>query len=415
MQYKLFSTSKEWLPKPPENYRITVPVTSSDADTAVTDTAEDTLEKDAANISLPKHLPLTGGSTCFQEQLKIANKQGDDLVAVRDTIDNFHAVFKDLDGLSELGLAQHEQRFNAEADYGDFSYGSSRGDFEYLTEAETRMIASSDADTGFIVWLNYVKGKSKKDTPAFSDIVGNKTALEHVTATIESFDPSDLLNLLSAPKTAGTAGIESDEDDNGEDSESDADDGNAGKSSSGKIVVHRSTRPTKGKAKNKNKSIPAKFKKMHNGAKQIAKTAAQMLGKVKNNSVAVGSKGSKFQYKFAQLTPEELEFYNERSTLDSVLKLTANIYAQADPWYPFPPNEVLSPEAILLQQRQKDKHDKDIASAEDLAKNVLTKNKYGNDPNAPIVVGATVKSTVSEKANRKEKGTKKVYVIYKLR
>ncbi|KAJ1386588.1 hypothetical protein B484DRAFT_461043, partial [Ochromonadaceae sp. CCMP2298] len=286
---------------------------------------------------------LTGGEAVLQQCMGLApgniqrflahDAVGDSIVALR-------SVRNDLLALNDASISQQQLRMADEA-----LYGIARPLEQYRKDIQRSMISAGDGKKGYIMWLDFLPGKPKKQplnapqaTPA-----PPLPAIELLCP--QPFHPRGVLDRMKEIEAALKDFRDSDEEEGG---------------GAARVIGQRKK---KGQKKD---PLPKNFKKMFLGAKLMSAAARGSLADVKENVIELLPLGVDFAYDKRAITQTEYEWFEARSSHQKVLELAAAEYDTAlqSAWEALP-TSVLSEEAIARQSEVK-------AQAEEKAKAIAT-------------------------------------------
>ena len=342
MQYKMFSGNLHWLPQAPN----------------IIDSVDKS--KSVNTIELPANLAVVNGEQRLLEYLgwnkNIASNEGlgESILNDRQSIHALTSVddvIKDLKALDNKIIAQQELRMNDEAD------GIEVGRYvvDYKVKIQKEMNKASNAEKGFIMWLEY-------------NATNSLSPIEKLCPV--AFDPRPVLDQLEALRA----------DDNLVDVDDFREEVDAAN-----IHPHSHRRPSNGATGNS--SLSPAHKKLYNAAKDIAGTSGWVLKQIGNKILRGSSHGfNEKSFLSNVLTLEEIEYYQQRNSIEKVIRYAADLYtaALATPWEPLPIG-CMNAEEIELMEAEKLAHRERIDAANKIGTQLLVRVGHNAEETQQIV------------------------------
>lgn len=372
MKYKMFSGNTHWLPIEPEGIMNSLDLLESH-----------TIQR----VDFPNSLAVVNGQNKVLEFLGYNNNRDNSSnVNVLDDRSSLNAmtqltsVMSDLEKLSLDSVMEQQQRMDEEAE--GIRITRTPISSEFMTRVQKEMKSLSNANRGYIMWIDLV---AKKNQPNLPDINTIQPAL---------FDPAYILDHLDTLKSSFKISDEDNDDDDGE-----AVYGLA--SSTTAPLTHRTEQRAV------DVSVSQKMK-LVNAAKEIAGSSRAILSQIGTRFTVSASRGfDDLSFKSNVLTIEEQEYYQARNSTKKVIQLAADAYRNAPAWSPLP---IIALSAVDIKRIEEEQqlHKEKIEKANQIGRQLLV--RVGADADATqelIVYGMPNNNYISEQLREKKRKTPK--------
>lgn len=370
MQYKLFSTHTHWLPLAP---KCPVFISKETEDGSMPSMFRQ-LERQgvlADSIVIPDSMGAIGGEITFMKFLKLDTIDLNKLLkdeSLSEKLSVWKFIKDELQKKSHQSLADQVARMELEAtgvivtekkDYRDFILKS--------------LINTSTNSVGYIIWLNH-----KQNDPNFPSIWQlSPSALNPLT-----IQPNIMENLNKKTKT-----------DDDEDEENNIEKENI--TDRNRTMMAYATR---------NISV-ASGKRALTGAKQIAKTARQVLKHLEIGTYNLLEEDKGFSFQDQAITIQEVNFYRSRNTPAKVLELCIKEFENAEKWDLLPLPIWTVDELAMLEERVQSSEE-NIQKTIQMCDTVLVRKGYDIPDGVEILARPKNTETIMKEINKTKRNDK---------
>jgi hypothetical protein len=379
MKYRLFQSNQHYLPLEPRDLpQMDEGMTADEA----------LLPVHITKVNVESSLSVVNGDETLLDHLGAPKKMTANILksqATTDLVNNVGAMMKDLEELGSLSLVETDERMAIEAEQGILKETIAKKNTglkmnQYQDSIFKEMQSASSEKYGYIVWL---LPNPDSETTVFKIIP-------------ESFDPMMLLindgeKLKAAQKTI---------DEEEEETLQQINEQNVNLQESTKKQFIKQKRIKKKSSTAVHKSV----KKMIKGAKEMMTAARSMLEKIKSGQVI---ECEDFTYDQNGITYEEIQYYRERTTLETIISLKANLYEQEyqfSSWEPLPLPALNEEDIKRIDEARQDHLDR-AQRINSIAEAVLVKKGQNKDSADAFISGATknkIKKTNAKKQKRQQ-------------
>jgi hypothetical protein len=354
MQYRLFSSNKQYLPSEPKDLVLSEEI----------DIENNLMLAEVNQVSVPNSLSLVNGDETLLNYLGTPkNVTMNTFRTPNPTLlmSDIGAVIDDFIDLANLSIVEADERMSTEAE-GIFLKKKEKEAMQkiniYQSKVLKEMQATNTRSNGYIVWL---LSPTEAELSTIFDLKP------------EPFDPSIFIT-----KKNQDIVIEEDE----EILQETATDLNVN------TVLNNKTKDALLKQKNNkkkatNEKVAKSVKKMINGSKEMISASNAMLNKIASGQVFMSSE---FCYDMTGITDIERKYYEDRSSLEKIISLKAELYQQAYeiPWSPLPLPVLSAADVQRIEDDRKEFAEK-AARATAIGKKVMMKKGHDIGEDKEIV------------------------------
>jgi hypothetical protein len=359
MQYRLFSSNKQYLPIEPKDIVIADDLSIE----------QNLLPTHIDQVYVENSLSVVNGDEAFLTYLgtpKDVNLNIFRSPAPSALISDIGAIINDFINLAGLSLVEVEERMAKEAEEGILKESNkTKADSvakinQYQAKMLKEMQSVSSRSNGYIIWLVPFKSNKKKT----DDDILERSVFE---IKPEPFDPSKLI-VTESTTVPSTEDLMEDEDDEMLEHLLIED---------GKTKLLETTKEkilSEKQKKNKELRVSKVVRKLITGAKEMTRAASSMLSKIASGQVFMCNE---FCYDMTAITNLELIFYKERSNLKTIVALKADLYQEAYkiPWSPLPLPALSEADKQRIENDRKEFEER-AAKANALCEKVLLKKGF---------------------------------------